>query len=221
MVVIWLQDGLLLYRFLYIWNWNYYLLVIPSLIYLATIALSIVNLIWLSLRPSNVPWISMSTAFWSLSLALNLILTLAIAGRLLYLRSRIRDVIGPQHSTIYISMSSILIESAALYSVAAILFLVVCNINTNLNMVFLPSVEMASAFAPMLIQYRLASQRDASKQSVQTLSQLAFAPVTGGVRVSVVLEQSTTDLPGSPLPDFTRWETKNADQRSERSAMTV
>ena len=53
-------------------------------------------------------------SFWSLSIALNVILTVLIAGRLLYLRKQIRWALGSDHCQVYTSISAIVIESAAI-----------------------------------------------------------------------------------------------------------
>lgn len=58
------------------------------------------------------------------SLLMTLMLTVLIVGRLLLLRHRLRTTLGTRHETPYLSVSAMLVESSLLYSVFALLFLV-------------------------------------------------------------------------------------------------
>jgi hypothetical protein len=60
--------------------------------------------------------------FVALSVALNISLTLAIVGRLYYLRKRIA-VLGPEHGKTYTTLASMFFESGALYSIMGIIYL--------------------------------------------------------------------------------------------------
>jgi len=61
--------------------------------------------------------------FRSISMGLNIILTCLIVGRLLYMRYR-EKILDPRNSANYMSVASILTESAALYSIWALVFLI-------------------------------------------------------------------------------------------------
>ena len=60
------------------------------------------------------------TAFWSLTVSLNVIATLLIAGRLLYHQHKIRIL---KQSSQYTGVAAILVESAALYSISGLIYI--------------------------------------------------------------------------------------------------
>jgi hypothetical protein len=55
---------------------------------------------------------------------MNIIITSAIAGRLLKMRAQVRKLLGHNHASPYTSVVSVLVESAAIYTGWAIMFLV-------------------------------------------------------------------------------------------------
>ena len=61
--------------------------------------------------------VNFALAYWSTSIAINIMLTLAIVTFLLRMRVKVRRAMGSlHHSTSYLSISAILIDSAFLYS---------------------------------------------------------------------------------------------------------
>ncbi len=60
------------------------------------------------------------TAFWSLSVGLNVIVTILIASRILYHQRRIRLLRQSAH---YSGVISILVESASLYSISGLIYI--------------------------------------------------------------------------------------------------
>lgn len=61
----------------------------------------------------------------SLTISLNIIVTALICGRLLSLRREIGKVLGPSHAKMYTSIIAILVESAALFTVFGIVYVIV------------------------------------------------------------------------------------------------
>lgn len=66
--------------------------------------------------------------------------TVFIAARLLYYQRRARTVFGGMHMSHYSNLASILVESAALYSIFSILFVVPLALNNPLGSVFLQAL---------------------------------------------------------------------------------
>jgi hypothetical protein len=63
--------------------------------------------------------------YWSFSVSVNIMATVLIVGRLLYMRHQISKAVGlNQTPHVYVSVSAMLVESAALYSCMAIVFIV-------------------------------------------------------------------------------------------------
>ncbi|KAF6755424.1 hypothetical protein DFP72DRAFT_1122027 [Ephemerocybe angulata] len=131
----WFADGLMLYRFMVIYQYKLVLLVLPALIYLGIVA---------------------GIAYWSLSIVLNLLITSSIAGRLLKMRSAIRAVLGPKHSSPYTSVLSMIVESAALYTAWALIFMASYAKGDTFQNVVLPALGQVQAIAPLLIIFRVA-----------------------------------------------------------------
>ena len=106
-------------------------------------ALSVVWLVQVS-APASSPWASLSnnainfTApyFW-MSLSLNISMTIAICGRLLFYRRRITRVLGPNHGTQYTSVAAMIVESSFLYSAFSLLFLIPFALNNPIQNAFI------------------------------------------------------------------------------------
>lgn len=70
--------------------------------------------------------VKFGTAYFSISLSLTVIVTLTIVFRLLYLQRLVSKALGnaPEYRDHYISASTILLESSALYAVVGFIFLI-------------------------------------------------------------------------------------------------
>lgn len=79
-------------------------------------------------------------SYWSLSISLNTVLTLLIVGRLMYVRRCVQSVLGDHHSDTYTSVSAMLIESASLYSIWGLVFLICYAKNTPFQNLLLPAL---------------------------------------------------------------------------------
>lgn len=81
--------------------------------------------------------INLAIPYWSISIALNVIITTYIAARLLYMRHRIRRVV-PDCGVEYVSLTAMLVESAALYTVNGLFFLISFAVNSPIQNLALP-----------------------------------------------------------------------------------
>ncbi|KAI8980558.1 hypothetical protein BD414DRAFT_516300 [Trametes punicea] len=97
------------------------------------------------------------TAYYTLSLGVNIILTVLIIGRLLMYRRTHLAHLPPAHAQQYLSLATLVIESAALYSVFAIAFLVSYAIDAPINQLWLGFASAAQPIAAYLIIYRVAN----------------------------------------------------------------
>ena len=150
--------------------------------------------------------IAPGVAYMALSLSINTVLTLLIIGRLLWLRRKISKILGADYKGTYISVVAVLIESASLYTIIAIMAVVACGISSPMQYILLPvlgqlQVSMTSAFSilrsthhafwqaipSLLITSRLASG--------QALSESTYASVV----------QSRPVSPNTPLPTGKRF----------------
>ena len=79
------------------------------------------------------------TAYYAISLGSNIVMTVLIMARLLIYRRTIMKTLGlsTEHAKDYTSLATIVIESASLYSVFAILFLITYALNHPINQIFI------------------------------------------------------------------------------------
>ncbi|KAJ8514883.1 hypothetical protein ONZ45_g7629 [Pleurotus djamor] len=152
----WCTDAFLLYRCYVVWMGPLQIpvMILPVLIYTASVATSVALLVFSS-HPGASYSSDLVQAFgasnWSLSLALNIILTLLISGRLLWHRARIQKVIGHRHGQVYTTIMAISIESAALYAAFEIIVLAVFLTNNPTENVFFPvagNIQVCSSNYP-------------------------------------------------------------------------
>ncbi|KAJ7123513.1 hypothetical protein C8R44DRAFT_538714, partial [Mycena epipterygia] len=161
-IMSWMADGLVLWRFTLIWSYDYRLSIFPGLMFMGSIASSIALIISVT-RSGDTFWSARSLHFgivyWSLSLSLNIILTGSIVTRIRIVRHRVRKLLGSEHSAQYLSVTAMLIESAALYAIWSLVFLICYARNTPLQNILLPPLGQIEGIAPVLILFRVAQGR--------------------------------------------------------------
>ncbi|KAF7329198.1 hypothetical protein MKEN_00180400 [Mycena kentingensis (nom. inval.)] len=158
----WLADGLLVWRFTVIMGNNLWYAVFPGLILLGSVATSVVLGIGLFVPQFQTnEWlminlVNFGIAYWSLSIALNLLLTTAITARILLVRRELRGILGADHAKQYVSVVAMVIESAALYAVWSLAFLIAFALHSPIRDMFLPVLGQVQGIAPVLILFRVA-----------------------------------------------------------------
>ncbi|KAJ7085317.1 hypothetical protein C8R44DRAFT_651269, partial [Mycena epipterygia] len=113
--------------------------------------------------------------YWSLSLSLSLLLSFSIATRILLIRRSITRAIGPQHLQQYVSIVVMLVESAVIYAVWDVFFLICFARNAALQNILVGMLGQVQGIAPILIVFRVAQGRPWSQY---TLLALRSAPAT-------------------------------------------
>lgn len=171
----WLQDGLLLYRFWIIFGRSYVFAAFPALMYAASVGLACFLFFMLS-SPGQTIWSTFSffTAYWSISVGFNIIVTLAIVARLLIMRRRIGKVM-PTTASPYVSISAMLIESAFLYSAAGVIFIVTYGLNSPVQNLVLPTLAQIESIAPLLIIMRVAQGQAWTADTATRVTDSGFA----------------------------------------------
>ncbi|VDC01094.1 unnamed protein product [Peniophora sp. CBMAI 1063] len=162
-MVNWMADGLLTYR-VYVIYGREIIVAIPILTFLASFSMSIVEL-YIVTRPNSSIYqhksVEHGLIYWSLSVAVNVMVTVLIVTRLLGARRRLTEALGKaarQSGEIYANISAILVESAMLYTVPAIIFLVGYSLGNVLNAA-IHALEVIQGIAPLLIILRVANGR--------------------------------------------------------------
>ncbi|TCD68582.1 hypothetical protein EIP91_010371 [Steccherinum ochraceum] len=159
----WLQDALLLYRFYVILRATWWMMVVPTCLYIASIV-----------EPGSNLWqhssINLSLAYWSTSIATNIVLTILIVGSLVRMRFQMRQVMGHDTRVPYLSISAMLVESAGLYTAFGIAFLIPYARNLTINLVFFSLLRQVQYISPLLIILRVAQGRALTRETVLTMT---------------------------------------------------
>ncbi|RDB29450.1 hypothetical protein Hypma_016081 [Hypsizygus marmoreus] len=170
-----LADLLVLWRCWVIWSaigkyGAYLAIAFPSLMLLASFVMGV---LW-TLQSSQ-PGLSLfsalpvayGTSYYAISLGVNIILTALITVRLLFYRRTIMASLPEDHAREYVSLATIVVESASLYSVFALIFLITYAVNNPINSVFLTVASSAQQIANYMIIIRLAQGRAWGQDTLQ------------------------------------------------------
>ncbi|KAJ7045755.1 hypothetical protein C8F04DRAFT_1066038 [Mycena alexandri] len=172
---------------------------LPVLLSFATLAIGI---LWLkqvgvtSASPWDTSGINFTTPYFAMSLALNILITIMIAARLMMYRWRINRAmpIDSNHGAQYASLAAIIIESAAIYSLFALLFLVPFVIGNPLSQLFLQALSPVQLMVTFLIIFRIAQGKGWSSEesTMMVTSQVQFGTQSPRRTTSIHIHTVTT-----------------------------
>ncbi|KAJ6593301.1 hypothetical protein B0H19DRAFT_1055905 [Mycena capillaripes] len=114
------------------------------------------------------------TAYYTISLSANIIMSLLIIGRLISYRRTLLQSLPAELANHYISLATVIIESAALYSIFAVLFLVTYAIDNPTNQIWLAVASACQQIANLLIIYRLAEGSAWRQDTLSTTAPIHF-----------------------------------------------
>ncbi|KAJ7725653.1 hypothetical protein DFH07DRAFT_251807 [Mycena maculata] len=192
-----LSDLLVLWRCWVIWSASgrnsvaWAVIAFPALVILASFAM---GTLWTleSSQPdlsmySAGPW-AYGTAYYTLSLGANIVLTILIIGRLLLYRRTLLKELPAELATHYISLATLIIESAALYSIFSLLFLITYAVQDPSAQIWLGVASCCQQIANLLIVYRVAEGSAWQKETLtsKTTAPIHFMSQTTQRRVSTV-----------------------------------
>ncbi|KAF9527836.1 hypothetical protein CPB83DRAFT_884029 [Crepidotus variabilis] len=167
----WLQDGLLVYRFYIFWHGIPYLLALPITMFATSTILSIFLMVRLT-QPGITLWMKISidiaTPYWAISIALNVLITAFISARLLHMRHTLRKVLSVTGQE-YLSITAMLVESAALYTTNGLIFLASYSCGSPVSNLALSTLGQTQSIAPLLIILRVAEGRGWSHETARDL----------------------------------------------------
>ncbi|KAH9922724.1 uncharacterized protein B0H18DRAFT_1183390, partial [Fomitopsis serialis] len=127
--------------------------------------------------------VDFGTSYYALTVSLNIIVTILICARMLYMSKGVSAVLGPENSKLYTGLTAIFVESAALYSLAGIMFIIPYARNSQTAIIFGDIYGDVSCLAPMLIVYRIITRRAWGKDTVDmAVSSVLFAQGTTSTR---------------------------------------
>ncbi|KAJ7583570.1 hypothetical protein C8J56DRAFT_954370 [Mycena floridula] len=157
-------DGLLLYRCFIIWNGRWLVIVLPGLIYLASISMAIVMLVQSAIPGSQFflgKTVDFGVVWAALTVSFNVTITGIITLRILKARRLARSVKNAPaiYTNIYTSFAAILIESSLPFTVLGIVFAVSYGKHLAEAPALLFVWAAFSALSPQFIIFRVAVGR--------------------------------------------------------------
>lgn len=192
----WLADGLLLYRCYVIFSMNYRVITLPCLLYAAAVVIGIMHIYYNSLPAVYVPptAATINTAYYSISLSLNILLMLMIITRLVLHRRNLQHAVGTSDGTtkLYTTIIIMLVESYALYAITFLLYIIFWALEASAYTVVSELLDGTQVIAPYLVILRVAQRRALTSEMVTS----GFNNV-GSIQFR---SQGTTDGDGS-IPD--------------------
>ena len=80
--------------------------------------------------------VNFTLGFWCFSLALNVLATVLIVGRLLFFRYRLKRVLGGQHVSQYTGVIAMVVESELLYTAFLIPYIALLHLDSPALVIF-------------------------------------------------------------------------------------
>ncbi|KAK6984157.1 hypothetical protein R3P38DRAFT_3106937 [Favolaschia claudopus] len=157
-------DHFMIYRFFVVWNRNWVIIVLPTLLWFggAVSGYTVTHLLLLAgegnlFISKLAPW---ALSFFSMSLALNVLCTILIAGRILWTHMRVRTMRSGKNYAA--TALTVFLESAVLYSLSLTVLLVLYDLGLNTQYIMLDWTTSLIGIALSLIIYRLATNSSKS-----------------------------------------------------------
>lgn len=205
LILAFMVDSLLIYRCFVVWNSNYYVIILPILMIIASTVMAVLQTIAAS-QPQSALWneraVKFGLPYFSLSMTLNMLVTVIIIVRLLLARRQIQQVMGSQHGKEYTGVAAMLVESAAPPALVSIVLIALYARNITAQVLFYPLLPQVQAIAPQLIFIRVMRGRAWSKNTLTT-GELTSKNVQFGSNPSGTLaskrSQPWTDKGGSSI----------------------
>jgi hypothetical protein len=158
-LVPWIGDLLMLYRLMVIWNYKWALLVLPTLVYLARVAMSIPLLISQTRQVDEPHAETYGLVFYILCVTLNLTCTSLISLRLFMMRHKAERVLGSLQASLYNSSITMFVESGAFFTFWGLTYLILRRRGSWAQDIFLQPYSYVIALTRMLIILRMAQDR--------------------------------------------------------------
>ncbi|KAI0746909.1 hypothetical protein C8Q80DRAFT_1178274 [Daedaleopsis nitida] len=188
LILNWLSDGMLLYRFYILFQCSRYAIILSILTFLSLIAVGTVSIRHISMLSVNLlsnTSINLATVYLSLSFSLNLLLSLAIVLRMLHLRRSVPFVLNSRSSTrLYTSIVAMFVESASLYTLISLVCIIAVGLAIPMQNALLPMLGQLQAIPPLLISIRVSEYRATPVESFSSSmpSTIKFRrPLTPGI----------------------------------------
>ncbi|KAG1741850.1 uncharacterized protein EDB91DRAFT_1052372 [Suillus paluster] len=160
----WFMQVLLLHRCFVIWNWARWVMIPMITLYIVMIVFSIIVL---TEANTGIVFynIIFELAYLCIEVGLTLLYTILVTNRLFVMRGRMREVMAQYDSSTYDTIALMVIESAALYTIVAIVFIIAFAMHANgLTTLCFLSIGKIQGIAQLFIIIRVARGRAVTRQ---------------------------------------------------------
>ncbi|KAJ3721148.1 hypothetical protein C8R42DRAFT_79574 [Lentinula raphanica] len=164
-VMVWIMNALLLYRCFVIWGFARWVILLMSAFYLAMVALS-TSIMVFAQEEAVFTQLNLQIAFLALSCTFNILYTVLVSAKILSVQRRIRQSLSAEHTGTYTSVVTLIIESAFLYFVFDLLFLISFAMGSNTEYLILLENCLIQAIAQLLIIVRVAQGQEYNHASI-------------------------------------------------------
>lgn len=156
-VMEWFMQALLLHRCVVVWNGNRYIAIFMTSLLLTMIALSIGVLA----GASGAVFYNINTqlAYLCVEVGMTVAYTLLVSWRLLKFRRGLEGFVGSEHLRTYNAAVTMVVESAAMYSVLGVIFIISYALHSNISNLVLLSISHVQASSQLIIIIRVAQGR--------------------------------------------------------------
>ncbi|KAJ7116331.1 hypothetical protein C8R44DRAFT_792202 [Mycena epipterygia] len=175
-----LGDGLMLYRCYVFWGHVRWAMVFPTLLYLSSVAMGITTTIQSGLPGGDlfegitvnfgIPWVVLTIVF-------NILVTGMIVGRLTWMHSRARKVLGTDLTQRYTGLVAILVESALPFTILGICYLALYVRNDIEDLAFAGIWGCFVSLSPQAIILRVAMGGAWTQETVNRVASEIEMPV--------------------------------------------
>lgn len=203
----WCADLLMIWRCIVVYRDTRFRMLITLFGALIFIASFVTGLFWLIIV--SVParaadaWMSYSLLFpyLSVSLASTIFISTLTVLRFLYHRNRVSNVLGQGHGSVYWNFSTMIIESAAIYAICSLLYIVPYAVGSPMANAFMQILGMAQGTAPLLIIYRVSegkSWTSSVSQNTSTSASLQMRRISANP-TSTAISTTTSHIRSNPI----------------------
>ncbi|KAI0947266.1 hypothetical protein AcV7_009730 [Taiwanofungus camphoratus] len=187
-------------------------MIIPCLTYLASTVLSVLSVVELA-KPEASLWarsaLNFNVPYWSISMALSILLTLLLVSRLLWMRRQITSTMGIEPGKMYTNVAAMMVEPALPYSLVSLIYIILYGMRNTAQSLFLALLVQAECTAPELIVLRVVSGRawSTSTRSQEPMSEIQFNSEAQTESISNMAHR-TNDIPTITFCHATNAESK-------------
>ncbi|KAI9457703.1 hypothetical protein HD554DRAFT_1768688 [Boletus coccyginus] len=157
-----MTDALLIHRCWAVWN-NTYAIVVPSILWVATLVLGALST-WM-LAFDAVSFVSSfgsrtALAYYTVCVFLNVTLTSMICYRIIRYGKLVQAELGREYSLGYFAVAGIIVESALPFTLSSIAFLVTWGVNSQVMIPFEWVYFMMTCISPQMLILRVLSRKN-------------------------------------------------------------